>query len=75
MSAFSQRACCRFGELTNGFAVYAVFGADVRIIDPVKRAALSQLLLQSVTSTAPGEKLDEKLAKLVLPSDIAHDRE
>ncbi|KAL1680770.1 SacI homology domain-containing protein [Schizophyllum commune] len=53
--------------------VYAVFGADVRIIDPVKRAALSQLLLQSVTSTAPGEKLDEKLAKLVLPSDIAHD--
>lgn len=53
--------------------VYAMFRADVRIIDPVKRAALSQLLLQSVTSTAPGEKLDEKLAALVLPSDLASD--
>jgi hypothetical protein len=43
--------------------------ADVRIIDTVKRAALSRLLLESVVSTSPGEKLDEKLAALALPAD------
>ena len=36
----------------------------MRIIDHAKRAALSKLLLENVTSTAPGEKLDEKLAGL-----------
>ncbi|GBE79963.1 Inositol-1,4,5-trisphosphate 5-phosphatase 1 [Sparassis crispa] len=51
--------------------VFALFHADVRIIDHVKRAALSRLLFESVTSTAPGEKLDEKLAKMTLPSDAS----
>ncbi|KAI0335627.1 inositol polyphosphate phosphatase [Cubamyces sp. BRFM 1775] len=44
--------------------VFAIFRAEVRIIDHAKRAALSKLLLENVTSTAPGEKLDEKLAGL-----------
>jgi hypothetical protein len=44
--------------------------AEVRVIDSVKRAALSRLLLESVVSTAPGEKLDEKLAALTLPVDL-----
>ena len=43
--------------------------ADVRIIDAVKRTVLSQLLLESVVSTTPGEKLDEKLAALALPAE------
>ncbi|GLB34014.1 putative inositol polyphosphate phosphatase, catalytic domain homologues [Lyophyllum shimeji] len=50
--------------------VFALFRAEVRIIDPVKKLALSRLLLESIVSTAPGEKLDEKLAALVFPSDI-----
>ncbi|KAF5388077.1 hypothetical protein D9615_000583 [Tricholomella constricta] len=50
--------------------VFAIFRADIRIIDSVKRLALSRLLLESIVSTAPGEKLDEKLAALVFPSDI-----
>lgn len=32
---------------------------------------MSQLLLENITSTAPGEKLDEKLAGLFLPADYA----
>lgn len=52
------------------FAVFALLRADVRVIDAVKRAALSRLLLESVVSTAPGEKLDEKLAALTLPADF-----
>ncbi|KAL1944314.1 hypothetical protein VTO73DRAFT_3499 [Trametes versicolor] len=50
-------------------AVFAIFRAEVRIIDHVKRAALSKLLLESVTSTAPGEKLDEKLAGLTFSQE------
>ncbi|KAA1473494.1 inositol polyphosphate phosphatase [Dentipellis sp. KUC8613] len=50
--------------------VYAVFQGTVHIIDPVKRANLSRLLLESVTATAPGEKLDEKLAALTFPSEF-----
>ncbi|KAH9850742.1 DNase I-like protein [Lenzites betulinus] len=50
-------------------AVFAIFRAEVRIIDHVKRAALSKLLLESVTSTAPGEKLDEKLAALTFTTE------
>lgn len=49
--------------------VFAIFRAEVRIIDHVKRAALSKLLLESVTSTAPGEKLDEKLAGLTFSQE------
>ncbi|KAI0722816.1 inositol polyphosphate phosphatase [Earliella scabrosa] len=44
--------------------VFALFRAEVRIIDHAKRATLQKLLLENVTSTAPGEKLDEKLASL-----------
>ena len=44
--------------------VFALFRAEVRIIDHAKRAALQKLLLENVTTTAPGEKLDEKLAAL-----------
>ncbi|KAF8897747.1 inositol polyphosphate phosphatase [Infundibulicybe gibba] len=50
--------------------VFAIFRGEVRIIDPVKRAALSRLLLENVLSTNPGEKLDEKLASLTLPADF-----
>ncbi|KZT29277.1 DNase I-like protein [Neolentinus lepideus HHB14362 ss-1] len=49
--------------------VFAVFRAEIRIIDYTKRAALSRMLLESVTSTAPGEKLDEKLASLTFHLD------
>ncbi|KAF9006532.1 DNase I-like protein [Cyathus striatus] len=47
--------------------VFAIFRAQVRIVDPIKRATLSKLLLQSIVSTDSREKLDEKLASLVLP--------
>lgn len=50
--------------------VFALFRAEVRIIDAVKRLALSRLLLESIVSTAPGEKLDEKLAALVFSPDF-----
>jgi hypothetical protein len=49
--------------------VYALFRASVRIVDIAKRTALSQQLLRNVTSTAPGEKLEEKLAALVFNSN------
>ncbi|KAI0265790.1 SacI homology domain-containing protein [Gloeopeniophorella convolvens] len=44
--------------------VYAAFRATVHIIDEAKKAALGRLLAENVTSTAPGETLDEKLAAL-----------
>ncbi|KAI0346811.1 inositol polyphosphate phosphatase [Trametopsis cervina] len=50
--------------------VFAIFRAEIRVIDHAKRASLSRLLLDNVTSTAPGEKLDEKLASLAFSSDI-----
>jgi len=49
-------------------AVFAIYNAEVRIIDRVKKAALSQLLLEGISSMEPGEKLDKKLANLVLPA-------
>ncbi|EJF56616.1 inositol polyphosphate phosphatase [Dichomitus squalens LYAD-421 SS1] len=48
--------------------VFALFRAEVRIVDHAKRAALQKLLLENVTTTAPGEKLDEKLASLAFTS-------
>ena len=54
--------------------VFALFRAEVRIIDHAKRTALQKLLLENVTSTAPGEKLDEKLASLAFDPE-EHDRE
>jgi len=46
--------------------VFALFRAVVWIIDRVKQDALARLLLDNVTSTSNGEKLDEKLAALAL---------
>ncbi|KAJ7648494.1 DNase I-like protein [Mycena rosella] len=51
--------------------VFGIFRVAVRIIDVAKRTALSQLLLRSVIATAPGEKLDDKLAALALPATFA----
>jgi hypothetical protein len=48
--------------------VFGIFRAAIRTIDVAKRAVLSRMLLQSVLSTAPGEKLDDKLAALALPA-------
>ncbi|PSS35422.1 hypothetical protein PHLCEN_2v1577 [Hermanssonia centrifuga] len=42
-----------------------MFRAEIRVIDHAKRTAMSHALLDNVTSTAPGEKLDEKLANLI----------
>lgn len=50
--------------------VFGLFRANVWIVDTAKRAVLSRLLLESVLSTSPGEKLDEKLASLTLPTDL-----
>ncbi|KAI6047496.1 SacI homology domain-containing protein [Pisolithus marmoratus] len=49
--------------------VFGLFRTQVRIIDAVKKAALSRLLLETVLAAAPGEKLDDKIASLVLPSE------
>lgn len=48
--------------------VYAIFRAEIRVIDAAKRANLSRLLLANVSLTEPGEKLVEKLAHMSLPS-------
>ncbi|KAI0939420.1 hypothetical protein AcV5_000847 [Taiwanofungus camphoratus] len=50
--------------------VFALFRAEVRIIDHAKRAVLSRLLLDSVATSAPGEKLDEKLAQLTFSNNV-----
>lgn len=49
--------------------VFALFRTEVRIIDTVKRAALSRLLLETTLAAVPGELLEEKIAALALPSD------
>ena len=46
------------------FLVYAAFRATVHVIDHAKKALLGRLLAESVTSTAPGETIEEKLAAL-----------
>ena len=56
----------RINEI-HGLSVYAVFRAEIRVIDAVKRANLSRLLLASVNLTEPGEKLAERLALMSLP--------
>ncbi|KIJ70155.1 hypothetical protein HYDPIDRAFT_35582 [Hydnomerulius pinastri MD-312] len=50
--------------------VFGIFRTEVRIIDAVKRTALSRLLLENTLAAAPGEKLDEKIAALALPFNI-----
>ncbi|KAH9844079.1 DNase I-like protein [Rhodofomes roseus] len=49
--------------------VFALFRAEIRIIDHARRDALSRLLLESVTASGPGEKLDEKLAEMTFGDD------
>ncbi|THH12240.1 hypothetical protein EW145_g127 [Phellinidium pouzarii] len=49
--------------------VFAIFRAEVRVVDAAKRNALHHLLLDSVLSTGPDEKLDEKLAMMTLSDD------
>ncbi|KAG9317505.1 inositol polyphosphate phosphatase [Chiua virens] len=49
--------------------VFAFFRTKVRVIDTVKRAALSRLILETSLAATPGEVLEEKLAALALPSD------
>lgn len=49
--------------------VFALFRTEVRVVDHAARAALSRALFDNVTSTAPGEKLDEKLASLAFSND------
>ncbi|KAJ3993489.1 SacI homology domain-containing protein, partial [Lentinula boryana] len=53
--------------------VYAIFRPNIRIVDTAKRATLARLLLNSVLHTEPGEKLDDKLASMVLPEDFHSD--
>lgn len=50
--------------------MFAIFQAEIRIIDAVKRAALQRLLLELITATATDERLDEKLASMTLPEDV-----
>ncbi len=54
--------------------VFTIFKADIRIVDTVKKAALSQLLLENIISTQPGENLDEKLASIALPDTVGECR-
>jgi len=49
--------------------VFALFRAELRVVDHAARAALSRALFENIMSTAPGEKLDEKLASLTFSSD------
>lgn len=54
--------------------VFALFKTVVWIVDQAKRDALARLLLENVTSTSNGEKLDEKLAALTLHPSTVDDR-
>ncbi|KAJ3478633.1 hypothetical protein NLI96_g9624 [Meripilus lineatus] len=44
--------------------VFAMFTTEIRIVDYAKRGALSRALFENVTSSLPGENLDEKLASI-----------
>ncbi|KZT42995.1 phosphatidylinositol phosphate phosphatase [Sistotremastrum suecicum HHB10207 ss-3] len=46
--------------------VYALFRSPIRIVDGVKRDALSRIMLDTILSRKPGEKLEDKLAKVAL---------
>ncbi|KIM68900.1 hypothetical protein SCLCIDRAFT_104475 [Scleroderma citrinum Foug A] len=51
--------------------VFGLFRTQVRIVDAVKKAALSRLVLEAVLAAAPGERLDDKIASLTLPNQTA----
>jgi hypothetical protein len=57
------------GLETDPILVFALFRTEVRIVDTVKRAALSRLLLETTLAAVPDEILEEKFAALALPSD------
>ena len=46
--------------------MFALFRVNVHQINSVKKAALSEELLKTLTWTASGEKLDDKLAGLMI---------
>ena len=46
--------------------VFGIFRAEVRIVDPVKKAVMSQMLLETVTSTEDGQSLVDKLKETPL---------
>lgn len=46
--------------------VFGIFRAEVRIVDPVKKAVMSQMLLERVTSTEDGQTLVDKLKETPL---------
>lgn len=50
-----------------------MFTTEIRIVDYAKRGALSRALFENVTSSLPGENLDEKLASITF-SDGAPER-
>lgn len=50
--------------------VFAIFRAEVRIIDPVKKAMMSRMLLESVNSSDHGELLVDKLKETILPKTL-----
>lgn len=54
--------------------MFGIFRADIRVVDTVKKAALSQLLLENIVSTQPGESLDDKLARITLPDTVGECR-
>jgi hypothetical protein len=55
--------------------VFATFSAAIRIVDEEKKATLARLLAENVMSSVPGERLDEKLASLALPTTADDDCE
>lgn len=55
--------------------VFAIFRAEVRIVDPVKKAVMSRMLLESVKSIDHGELLVDKLKATPLPKALGGDRE
>jgi hypothetical protein len=50
--------------------VFALFRASVQVIDSETKTKLSRMLVEGITATAPGEKLDEKLAALSFNGDV-----
>jgi hypothetical protein len=43
-------------------------------VDEAKKASIAKMLADNVVVTAPGEKLDEKLARLTFPIEASDDR-
>ena len=46
--------------------VFGIFRAEVRIVDPVKKAVMSRMLLERVMSTEDGQSLMDKLKETPL---------